>query len=703
MFLSLSMNLVLINQASSGISGKAIGIVDLCINHPPNPIFDNCDSNLTALIPFYCQVNTTDFGENDQYLFTDNATLFAIEPFTGIISFTPDIDDIGNHSVNITVSDGSGCSNAIASGIWNFTINEMDLNDTLEVFSETDIMTKYKYDPVIFYANYTDYFTLAPIENANCSIEFNSTGNYSFADDMIYNNTLQLYTYNNAFGFLQGNHTFRVTCNGMDEGYGVRQVTNNFTITNKLPYVYAQFPNLTIRQGTSLFGYNLNDYFKDEDLDMLSFFNFLMPNINIEISASGDITVRPDAWFYGNRSTFFTATDGFGNVQGNVFTITVQQVTVTPSSGSGSGGGGGGRSPVIICKEDWECDEWGPCTPQGFEYRECEDKNKCFSTYSIPELVRECEYIGTCSDGIKNCHEGACETGVDCGGPCEPCASCYDGIQNQGETGVDCGGPCDPCSALPPREERPQGIVISPEIRKTGTSILLILLIVGASLMIISYIMHSQIATRISQLSAYPATKGSIAHVSSEARAVIAIEMARTEKNLPFKDRVAKISSAFQMIVKKHINEETSMTLEQIRNKAIDVGNEKIARKIIHVSQIIEESEYTKLNDQKDLEYIVDSMLSLVHGLIHTKIHDDQVKKASQSSSKLKHSFIKALLDVSDSLIMERRIYSAAMLVHEALIYYKQIKPSKLIKQRMEKTIAELNKAVQSAREERNG
>jgi len=51
----------------------------------------------------------------------------------------------------------------------------------------------------------------------------------------------------------------------------------------------------------------------------------------------------------------------------------------------------------------------------------------------------------TCSDGIQN--QG--ETGIDCGGPCATCAAaptCSDGIQNQGETGIDCGGPCAACS-----------------------------------------------------------------------------------------------------------------------------------------------------------------------------------------------------------------------------------------------------------------
>ena len=50
----------------------------------------------------------------------------------------------------------------------------------------------------------------------------------------------------------------------------------------------------------------------------------------------------------------------------------------------------------------------------------------------------------TCNDGVQN----GDETGIDCGGSCEPCETvptCNDGIQNGDETGVDCGGSCAPC------------------------------------------------------------------------------------------------------------------------------------------------------------------------------------------------------------------------------------------------------------------
>ncbi len=54
----------------------------------------------------------------------------------------------------------------------------------------------------------------------------------------------------------------------------------------------------------------------------------------------------------------------------------------------------------------------------------------------------------TCSDGIQD----GDETGVDCGGSCDPCPvtpTCFDGIQDGDETGVDCGGSCDPCPSAP--------------------------------------------------------------------------------------------------------------------------------------------------------------------------------------------------------------------------------------------------------------
>ncbi|KKW32106.1 MAG: Ig family protein, partial [Candidatus Uhrbacteria bacterium GW2011_GWA2_53_10] len=55
---------------------------------------------------FFYDVNATD-EENDSLTFSDNATFFSIAGSTGIISFTPALSDVGNHSINISVTDGS--------------------------------------------------------------------------------------------------------------------------------------------------------------------------------------------------------------------------------------------------------------------------------------------------------------------------------------------------------------------------------------------------------------------------------------------------------------------------------------------------------------------------------------------------------------------------------------------------------------------
>ncbi|MBD3310360.1 hypothetical protein GF351_04020 [Candidatus Woesearchaeota archaeon] len=134
---------------------------------------------------------------------------------------------------------------------------------------------------------------------------------------------------------------------------------------------------------------------------------------------------------------------------------------------SQDGGGGGLTRRKDYCTENWVCTDWFTCRADGTQKRNCIDRNFCGTTDDKPETRQECTYTPTCWDKIQN--QG--ETGVDCGGPCDPCVecsvdsdcagdqecrnnncvakapapSCYDRIQNQGETGVDCGGPCKPC------------------------------------------------------------------------------------------------------------------------------------------------------------------------------------------------------------------------------------------------------------------
>jgi len=106
----------------------------------------------------------------------------------------------------------------------------------------------------------------------------------------------------------------------------------------------------------------------------------------------------------------------------------------TGSSGGGGGGGGGGGSggagsggagaPITPpgesnCFESWSCKDWSNCSILGIRNRTCMDRNGCGTYNNRPKEVEECVYVGTCFDNLINCHDGKCEEGIDCNGPCE--------------------------------------------------------------------------------------------------------------------------------------------------------------------------------------------------------------------------------------------------------------------------------------------
>ncbi|UCF08423.1 MAG: winged helix-turn-helix transcriptional regulator, partial [Thermoplasmata archaeon] len=71
-----------------------------------SPILDPI-GNRTALEdqPFSMTVSATD---DDELTYSDDSSLFDIDPVTGQVSFVPTNYDVGEHTVNITVSDGMG-------------------------------------------------------------------------------------------------------------------------------------------------------------------------------------------------------------------------------------------------------------------------------------------------------------------------------------------------------------------------------------------------------------------------------------------------------------------------------------------------------------------------------------------------------------------------------------------------------------------
>jgi len=110
-------------------------------------------------------------------------------------------------------------------------------------------------------------------------------------------------------------------------------------------------------------------------------------------------------------------------------TVTINSIPSTPSRPSTTGGApSGGAVRLTVCPQEWNCSDWENCLPNGIQYRECWDLNKCEDLYSErvniniersvkPIQIRNCIYEPKCNDGILNNNE----SDVDCGGPCVKC------------------------------------------------------------------------------------------------------------------------------------------------------------------------------------------------------------------------------------------------------------------------------------------
>jgi hypothetical protein len=139
------------------------------------------------------------------------------------------------------------------------------------------------------------------------------------------------------------------------------------------------------------------------------------------------------------NATSNQTTNTTGNYTGNETGDT--STNVTPSDGGGSssgsssgtdGSGGASYSPTndglqeTPCVENWQCGNWSECSVIGVQNRSCYDSAGCGTYNSKPLEVQECVYEGSCFDNLINCHDGLCEGGVDCGGPCDKKCSVFE-------------------------------------------------------------------------------------------------------------------------------------------------------------------------------------------------------------------------------------------------------------------------------------
>jgi hypothetical protein len=356
-------------------TGQAGGILSLCINSQPAINTSDCSANATQNAYYECWINASDPDYTNLTYFS----LFAVisrafsnstqEFFTvtqsGLVNFTPTNDDVGNYTIQFTVNDGVGCANSEDS----------------------------------------EYLSLTVIN------------------------------------------------------------------VNDPPYLVAHIPDQTINESETVHAFYLDNYFDDPDQDDLTYSVVSTSSVfNIYINNLTSDVVISSSQCGVTAYAVFSATDPYNETNtSNVVTLRCVEEEGEPGTegtGAGEGGAGGSIGPCIseyecydyfkcrrnntkvqncvdihgcekdifltvpckyveevLCNESWNCSEWSPCLPKGTQDRICDDMNKCGTTLLKPPISQECTYVGTCSDSIKNCHDGSCEEGIDCGGPCPPCKS----------------------------------------------------------------------------------------------------------------------------------------------------------------------------------------------------------------------------------------------------------------------------------------
>ncbi|MCJ7622055.1 MAG: Ig-like domain-containing protein [Anaerolineaceae bacterium] len=171
---------VTVSDGYTNIS-QDVRITVLNVNRPPilSPI-----GTLTALegTYFVYHIIATD-PDNDQLMYYDNTSMFNINPFIGEIGFTPKNIFVGNHSVNISVTDGD----LIDSQAVTFVIKNINNPPAMEfVFPQT------------------------ASEGTNFTLQVNATD--PDGDQLIYSDDTDIFEINSTTGLI------RFTANSSDIG-----------------------------------------------------------------------------------------------------------------------------------------------------------------------------------------------------------------------------------------------------------------------------------------------------------------------------------------------------------------------------------------------------------------------------------------------------------------------------------------------------
>lgn len=373
LFMNLLTSVYLVSMVDSVIdqpTAAAVARVSICLNAQPSIIIP-CNVTLSQDQPYTCQLNVTDLFGDYNHTYTAlwlGTSIFSLSS-TGLINFTPDNDDVGNHTVTLVVSDNTGCDTQDDSA--NFSFSIANINDPPVLLSDLPDI-EFAVDTTTLAYFLSDYF-------------YDPDG-----DVLIYTATIPGAPFVLTLIGGVGVQVTADSCGGEDDFEAYVQFTAtdpfNASATSNLVKFKVECPNDDDNNqgddspgdgGGGGSGGGAGSICESE-WECLGWMTCLPTGFQWE--QCYDLHGCKDPKFLKRECTYL------------------------------------GEFPT--CEENWLCEEWGPCYANKTQYRSCEDLNYCGSSFYEPFVEQKCIYLPTCSDGLKN----GDETDVDCGGSCAACS-----------------------------------------------------------------------------------------------------------------------------------------------------------------------------------------------------------------------------------------------------------------------------------------
>ncbi|UCE38370.1 MAG: TIGR03790 family protein [Thermoplasmata archaeon] len=260
---------------------------------------------------FTLDISASDVS-GDTITFFDNSSMFVIDPGTGIISFTPENEDVGVHVINITAMDEDGGLSFIVLDLTVENTNDPPYIVSSPITEATEEIL-YQYDVIVedddFLVSSEEIFY--SLDLAPSGMEINSTGSITWVPSD-----------------LQASLSFDVIVNVSDgEVYDLQAFTVDVTNINDGPIIIST--PATSAEEDKYYTYDVNA--SDIDLgDVLSFSLDMAPQGMDIDEASGVISWTPTNQHVGNNQVIVNVTDIAGAFDTQEFTVSVSNINDPP-------------------------------------------------------------------------------------------------------------------------------------------------------------------------------------------------------------------------------------------------------------------------------------------------------------------------------------------------------------------------------------